>query len=552
MGLRLTLFTLASLSLFASEQMLYLVQSGDVQKGIDMYLDGKKKDEHHDFEILQQMGHILLEQGANSSDPEIQLLSIYGCGIAGKSDTLSIFEKAITSPNPLSQMAAIQFLGSLDDDRSSQILTLAFNSQYLGVRLEAAYRLAQRKNPLATQQLEALMLKLPPPLRVYFPEFYALIGSPKAISLLKSLMNDQELNVRSAALLSAADYGRDDLLGYMRAAATHKNPAELEVSAVALGRLGDTHSRDTIKKMLKSPYDSVKLAALRSLSMLGETTCASAIEELAKKGDLFAILALGAFPESIEVLKLFLHSDNQDQKLNACLALLQLKDPDCTLPVAELLTARPLECACQPIFSTGRAQSAWRFAPASERYAKLTQTDVISITLDLKERMLIGALELPEENFLDIADLILHHRVIPLIPTLAHLLENKKTEGAIALLKKHTNAIGSPLVRGYCNLALFRLGEEGPYETAVITETMRLKDSEIIRFRPAAPKQEKGMSFSPFALTPEETSRLLIDSYQTLAERHDTKSIDILLRSIGDGHPKNRYALAGLLLKALQ
>ncbi|HPE85671.1 MAG TPA: HEAT repeat domain-containing protein, partial [Chlamydiales bacterium] len=325
------------------------------------------------------------------------------------------------------------------------------------------------------------MLKLPPFFRVYFPEFYALIGTPKAVSLLRGLMNDPELNVRSAAMLSAADFGRDDLLGYMRAAATHKNPAEQEVSAIALGRLGDTHSKDTLKKMLKSPYDNVKLAAMRSLAMLGETNICESITELAKSGDLFAILALGAFPEAADTLKQFLQSDNRDQKLNAALALLQLKDPDCTLSIAELLTARPLECACQPIFSTGKAQSAWRFAPASERYAKLTQTDIIAITLNLKERILQSTIELPEQNFLQIADIILNCRVIPLIPSLVHLLENKKNEGAIQLLKKHTNAIGSPLIRGYCNLVLFRLGEEGPYEQQVVLETLRLKDTELIR-----------------------------------------------------------------------
>ena len=82
---------------------------------------------------------------------------------------------------------------------------------------------------------------------------------------------------------------------------------------------------------------------------------------------------------------------------------------------------------------------------------------------------------------------------------------------------------------------------------------MRLKDTELIRFQATPPKANAaGEGYTPFSLTPGETSALLIDSYQTLAQRQDSKSIDILLESIAKSHPKNRYALAGLLLKALQ
>ena len=57
---------------------------------------------------------------------------------------------------------------------------------------------------------------------------------------------------------------------------------------------------------------------------------------------------------------------------------------------------------------------------------------------------------------------------------------------------------------------------------------------------------------NPFQLTPEETSSLLIEAFVTLADQHDPKGIDILLGAIKDGHEKNKYALAGLLLKSIQ
>jgi len=43
-----------------------------------------------------------------------------------------------------------------------------------------------------------------------------------------------------------------------------------------------------------------------------------------------------------------------------------------------------------------------------------------------------------------------------------------------------------------------------------------------------------------------------LQSFEAIAEKHDLEGIDILLDAIHDGNEKNRYALAGLLLKALQ
>ena len=57
---------------------------------------------------------------------------------------------------------------------------------------------------------------------------------------------------------------------------------------------------------------------------------------------------------------------------------------------------------------------------------------------------------------------------------------------------------------------------------------------------------------SPYDLTPEDNSRLLIETYQSLAEKQADRSIDLLLEAMKDGNPKNRYVLAGLLLRALQ
>jgi hypothetical protein len=126
--------------------ILYLLQSKEFNRSIDLYREYKTMLGRHDFEVLQQMSMIILEQGARSADPETQLTSIYGSSVAGIAASIDILEAGIASPHPQTQIAAIQFLGHLQDDRCEELLTKAMSSDYLFTRMEAAYQLALRKS----------------------------------------------------------------------------------------------------------------------------------------------------------------------------------------------------------------------------------------------------------------------------------------------------------------------------------------------------------------------------------------------------------------------
>ncbi len=160
-------------------------------------------------------------------------------------------------------------------------------------------------------------------------------------------------------------------------------------------------------------------------------------------------------------------------------------------------------------------------------------------------------MDLDEDVFLDIASLVLSSHQNDLVPSLVRLLENMQTPLAIELLKSYRERIGSPLVRAYCNLALYRLREKGPYEETLIGWIKNEKKTELIKFRPFVPWSIHQQT-SQFQLTPEEKSRLLIESFQALAERRENKGIDELLEIIKTGNPKNRYPLAGLLIRATE
>ena len=109
------------------------------------------------------------------------------------------------------------------------------------------------------------------------------------------------------------------------------------------------------------------------------------------------------------------------------------------------------------------------------------------------------------------------------------------------------------MIRAYCSLALLRMKQEGPYEQLILNWIAMHKNAEMIRFRPMLPWDVRiSEKSNAFELTPEENSRLLILSYQTLAERHDSKGIDIVLQGLKTSRDKNRLILAGLLICALQ
>ena len=72
----------------------------------------------------------------------------------------------------------------------------------------------------------------------------------------------------------------------------------------------------------------------------------------------------------------------------------------------------------------------------------------------------------------------------------------------------------------------------------------------MIRFLPFLPRElrEDG---EPYQLSPEDNSSLLIASFESFVNNKDENGIDFLLDAIQNGHAKNKYALAGLLMRAI-
>jgi HEAT repeat protein len=529
---------------------LYLMQQNQIEESIDKYREFSDITGRHDFEVLQQMGLILLQKGIQSQDSQTFMMTLFGAGLSGSAGAIEILEKGIGHPDPQVQLLSLHFIAKFDDDRTSEIFNRAMASDFLAIRMEAAYYMAQTKHPHAVGQIEGLMYRLPPAFKPYFPSLFALLGTSDATQALRRLIEDSDPQTRVESILHVARLGRDDFLPMLRKRLTHTHIAELEATAFAMGALKDSQSIPRLKKLVQSPTDTIRLSASIALFNLGDRSHISVITDLANQSNLFAISALGAISETEDTLAALLKSEDLQVRTNAAIALLQRRDARCLSVLTEILIDDSRDLAFHPFNSVGRTLSAIKAVPSAELRSKDPTLD-LSYSLAMREHLLREAIHLPEEHFLKLAKKIFTRGQNDLVPTTISLLENLQTSAAIAALKEGAEKISSPLIRDYCHLALYRLKQEGPYEEYINHWVMNQKQSQLIQLRQLLPWKYR-LEQSDYTLTPEETSRLLIEAFLSIASRRDEKSIAFLLEAIQLGNPQNRYALMGLLMKATE
>jgi HEAT repeat protein len=531
-------------------QSLFLMQQNKIEESIDRYREYTESTGRQDFEMLQQMGLTLLQKGIQSIDHPTFLMTLFGAGLSGSTGALEILEHGIDHPDPQTQLLALHFIAKIDDDRTDELLNRAMSSDYLSTRMESAFYLSLRKHPRAVGQIEGLMFRLPPMFRPFFPSLFALIGTTDATLALKRLIEDTDDAVRIESILQVAQLGRDDFLPLLRKRLSYSHIAELEATAFAIGVLKDTASTPKLKKLAGSPNDNVKIAAVLALSRLGDPAYLPYIEELAKKKNLFAINALGSVEGFEDTLASLTGSPDLQVRINAAIALLQRHDPRCLSPLLEILIEDRRDLAFQPFPSIGRTLNVFKAIPLAELKAKDPSVN-FTYSLAIREHLLREAIHLPEESFLLLAKTLFMRGQYDLVPSTIALLENLQTDGAKAVLKEGAGKTAFPLIRDYCHLSLYRLKEEGPYEEYINRWVMQQKQADIIRLRPILPWKFR-MDQSDHSLTPEETSKLLIDAFFAIASRRNEKSISFLLDAIRSGNPQNRYVLMGLLMRATE
>lgn len=529
-------------------RILYLLKTGKESAALDLYQDYYKQKNKHDSDLLEQIALILIEQGFNSDTPEAQVLSIYGAGISNNEQMLDILKAGISSKQPEVQLICLNFLSRFHHDDADAALRRAMNSDYLLIRLEAGFHLCGQKSHAIVGQIESLMNKVDESLHPLFPQFFALIGTRDAIKTLSRLLNNRQEKVRVQAMISAANVNRDDLAPIIRKLASQSSVLQQEAGAYAFYKMKDEASIPRLEILALSNAENVKLSALKALYHLGQKNRLNEIEALARELNLYAIYMLSEIPESEPVLLTLKEHEQLNVRINANLALLKLKNPKAMPGIMEILIRDHRDLAYLENQSMAGTLKYLKATPSASINLKNNEM-YREISLSIREEILSEASHLPESDFLNIAKILFDTHQNELIPRLVFLIENLQTKEAIELLKHYSQKTGAPLIRNYCNLALFRLKEVGPYRDILEKFIFQEYKTDLIQFRPFLSFEMRSRE-SQYQLTPRDTSRLLIDSFEALTLMQDEQGINILLQAIQHGNSKNKYALAGLLMHA--
>ncbi|MCH9609534.1 MAG: hypothetical protein S4CHLAM45_09300 [Chlamydiales bacterium] len=529
-----------------SAHILYHIHHGDTHAGFSRYLE-TIGDKEHDYALLQQAGINLLMQGSCEKETETQLMCLLGAGVSLCPPLLPILEKAIQSKEIQPQLVSLNFLSMLEDDGADKLLFEALSSPYLLVRLEACFQLSKKNHPAVLEHLQSLIVKVPPAIHPLFPQIVINLDSNSANQMMRQLLSDSDLATRCESIMAVARAKRDDFLPQIRTLATQTQVVQQECAATALGELRDRASINTLRSLATSKQKSVRLAASYALYQLGEK---KAVELILNEGeDLLAIALLGQIQtdEASNQLTKYAREGTRDIKLNAIIALLQQRDKRALPYLEELLLSEKKDIGYIHASSPGGGIKIWKTVSSASHKQKIYPS-ISQDTLQLRSSIIMMALELDEESFLNLATTITEEKLKQLIPLTLELLSNHRSKESIALLKQQQQQASSDFVRTYCDLALYKLGEEGPYESNLIKWVDQRKHTLMIRFKqePSSERRTKHL------LTPEEESRLLIDCYEALAAAQNRQGIETLIHAIAEGNKQNRYALAGLLIRTTE
>jgi HEAT repeat protein len=534
------------------DRIAFLIANKDYKKAISYYLEEFKQKQSHHLDILTILGKSLIEEAINSEDPKEQLLGLYGLMVSAQSNLDFDFSKLIQSKDLNVQMLAIQYLSNWHDDEIELLLNKAMSSPFLPARIMALGALVQNKSKLALMHIESLYYRLPPPFRPYFAQYYAMLGTPASLKILKQMLSDAQVGMKHAALLSICQFERDDFIEDIRKILTQNDPLITECAIKAVGLFHDLKSKAVVENFSKSSFASLKLASLLSLKSLKEDTTKEIIE-MANQGDLFAIAVLSRIDKSEDTLvKLAGHPDI-NIKLNALFALLERRDPRAKKLFIDFLKFHSLHDGINSIFSAGKTQSALKIYPAFRKQFEKSKEMVQHIegmTRIIRNQLLIQALELPEDDFLEIAKFLFDHDIDDLIPLAVKLLENCNSEKTQLMLEKMEQKTGSPKTRLYSLLALARQ-KSNRHQIELIHWLSSQTKQPIIELEAFDTQEQTIKKTDRFIINPDERSELLLEAYETLISTKNEHSFPVLLEAIRKAPKENRAVLAGFLLKAV-
>lgn len=520
--------------------------------GLKKYKEYQKELGSHDYPLLREIALMIIEDGISKGTEDDALLSLVALEITGENSLSHLFGKLVKSKHFPVQAKTLSLLQKIHDDHADILIKSYLTSNFITLRLEALSILVQKHHSFALGQVEALMNMVHKHYHPIFVDFFAMSRTSYAITSLKQMMSNIDLNLSLATIIAAKKFRIEELIPNLRSSLTNTSPIIQEGAASALGSFKDSYSKERLELLMHSTHPEVSLAAHFALYELGETNKKDAICKLAKTGNAFAISLLPKIENSKKLLREIYFNDNTSLRINSALSLLELQDPVCLPVINDLITLDPNIYCLQPAYSPGKAFSTLKLIPFSS-IDKKVQEHAKSSTLQIQQSLLAKCIDLPRDKCMKVIENIFSKKYNLLIPTAIGILENFNDKEAITFLKEKSITPGAPFIRTSCHLSLWKRYHEKMHQDAIFSWLKEFGKHQMIGFaEKKSDKKAKNLSITEYDLTLEEKSHLLIGAYLSAGYMRNSAGLDCIIDAMIEGHKKNQIPLAGVLLKTIQ
>jgi hypothetical protein len=531
---------------------LYLISKGDQINGLKKYKEYVSKTQSHDYKLLREICLMIIEDGIAKGTEQESLLSLIAMEIAGEDVFTHHLGKLLKSNFFPVQAKTLSLLKRIDNDYSDILIKSCLSSSFIMLRLEALSILVQKHNKTALGQVEALMNMVHKQYHPIFVDFYAMAGTKYAVTILKQMLSDGDLNLNLATIAACKNYKIEELIPNLRNCLTHTSSIVREAAADALGAFNDSIAIPKLEKMGLSNQTETKLAAWYALYCMGDKSKKEDIITLAKGGNLFAISLLSHIDGSEKCLHEIYYLDDNDLRINSGISLLEMKDPLCLPVIKDLITLDKDVYYINVTYSPGRAFQHLTVTPLSTVKHKEMIPRLIYQTLMIQNSLLAKTIDLPRNKFMEVMDEIFLKKRNSLIPTAISLLENFDDQKSLDYLMEKSKTLGAPFIRTSCHLSLWKSTKNPIHKEAIDSWLKEFGKHQMISFSQNTEKTNKKNSVTGYELTLEERSHLLIQCFLNICISHENAGLDSILEAMITGHEKNRIPLAGVVLKTIQ
>ena len=491
-----------------------------------------------------------LEKGLKSRDIEENLIALYGLLISDYMPSTQILLSLLKKNHFVTQSYLLQVLQKNLSYSAEEILTQAGHSMFFPIRLQALYQLTQRQEANSLTKIQALRQKFHKTYHFIFTPLIAAHRSKESEEELKRILKEPSSHLRSSALLEIGNQHIHSLLPEVKKAFTHVNPIEKESAIFALSCYPDLKLYDLLKKETISTNDHLALASHLALWRLGFIDHKKEILALAQKNNPFALFLLHKMHEETPILVKALKNKDKTIWINALWGLLHHKDIRVLPELEKLLLIDPLDSVINIEHSPAHTMHHLIIeSPSIINDADLEKE--LAITLHLQKLCLSLLSRYPEEEVLKFCKRLLSTNKHPFQRELIHTIENIKSEKSLDLLRSLSFSIGSPLKRGYALTALYRKSTHIKDQERFYKWLKSQSGDSIIKFSKTADPLSN-LHVTPYELSPEEHTGLISEALLTASTSHEEKYLNLIIELFNTCHKKNRYALAGILMKAIQ